>query len=87
MSTNPAVSDIAINGQNFSAAVIGNNASPASTEGAKTIADAINSNTGVHGAIATAFNKVQSKAQAHPFLCLMHLKSIVNQSQSKVQEN
>ena len=67
MSTNPAVSDIKINGQNFSAAVIGNNSSPASTEGAKVIADAINSNTTVHGAVATAFNKVQSKAQGHPF--------------------
>ena len=68
MSTNPAVSDIKINGQNFSAAVIGNNASPASTEGAKTIADAVNSNTTVHGAVATAFNKVQSKAQASEFV-------------------
>jgi len=67
MSTNPAVSDIKINGQNFSAAVIGDNSSPASTEGAKVIADAINSNTTVHGAVATAFNKVQGKAQAHPF--------------------
>ena len=68
MSSNPAVSDIKINGQNFSAAVIGNNASPASTEGAKTIADAVNSNTTVHGAVATAFNKVQSKAQASEFV-------------------
>ena len=68
MSTNPAVSDIKINGQNFQLQLLVTTASPASTEGAKTIADAINSNTGVHGAVATAFNKVQSKAQAHPFV-------------------
>ena len=59
MSTNPAVSDIKINGQNFVSAVIGDLS--ASTETAGKVAEAINKNTGVHGAVANAFNTFTSK--------------------------
>ena len=67
LSTNPAVSDIKINGQNFAASAIGNLGTGLTDEAAKRIADAINGNTGVHGAVATAFNKVQSAVQGKAF--------------------
>jgi flagellin len=57
-STNPAVSDIKINGQNFASAVIGDLSS--STETAGKVAEAINKNTSVHGAVANAFNTLSS---------------------------
>ena len=57
-STNPAVSDIKINGQNFASAVIGDLS--ASTEAAGKVAEAINKNTSVHGAVANAFNTFTS---------------------------
>ena len=56
-----AVSDVKINGENFLSATVADFSS--STEGAGAVADAINLNTGVHGAVATAFNEVDSKVQ------------------------
>ena len=57
-----AVTDIKINGQNFLSATLATLAS--STEAAGAVADAINLNTGVHGAVATAFNEVTSSVKA-----------------------
>ena len=57
-STNPAVSDIKINGQNFASDVIGDLS--ASSEAAGKVAEAINKNTSVHGAVANAFNTFTS---------------------------
>ena len=54
-------SDIKINGENFLTGTLANYS--ASTEAAGAIADAINLNTGVHGAVATAFNRVDSLVQ------------------------
>ena len=54
-------SDVKINGQNFLSATIATFAS--STEGAGAVADAINLQTGVHGAVASAFNEVRSTLQ------------------------
>ena len=51
-------SDIKINGENFLTGTLANYS--ASTEAVGAIADAINLNTGVHGAVATAFNRVDS---------------------------
>ena len=56
-----AVSDVKINGENFLSATIADFSG--STEGAGAVADAINLNTGIHGAFATAFNEVESKVQ------------------------
>ena len=56
-----AVSDVKINGENFLSATLATIAS--STEGAGAIADAINLQTDVHGAFATAFNEVDAKVQ------------------------
>ena len=56
-----AASDVKINGQNFLSATLADIS--ASTEAAGAIADAINLNTGVHGAVATAFNTVDSAVQ------------------------
>ena len=56
-----AVSDVKINGENFLSATLATIAT--STEGAGAIADAINLQTDVHGAFATAFNEVDSKTQ------------------------
>ena len=56
------VSDIKINGQNFLSATLAS--VTASTEAAGAVADAINLNTGVHGAVATAFNEVTSSVKA-----------------------
>jgi flagellin len=53
-----AVTDVKINGKNFLSATLATLAS--STEAAGAVADAINLNTGVHGAVATAFNEVTS---------------------------
>ena len=57
-----AVTDIKINGQNFLSATLATLAT--STEAAGAVADAINLNTGVHGAVATAFNEVTSSVTA-----------------------
>ena len=57
-----AVTDIKINGQNFLSATLATLAS--SDEAAGAVADAINLNTGVHGAVATAFNEVTSSVKA-----------------------
>jgi len=54
--------DIKINGQNFLSATLATLAT--STEAAGAVADAINLNTGVHGAVATAFNEVTSSVKA-----------------------
>ena len=56
-----AVSDVKINGENFLSATLATIAS--STEGAGAIADAINLQTDVHGAFATAFNELDAKVQ------------------------
>ena len=56
------MTDIKINGQNFLSATLATLAS--STEAAGAVADAINLNTGVHGAVATAFNEVTSSVKA-----------------------
>ena len=61
MSSTPAVSDIKINGQNWVSAVVGDLS--ASTEVAGAVAEAINKNSGVHGAVATAFNTLTSNVQ------------------------
>ena len=53
-----AVTDVKINGKNFLSATLADIS--ASTEAAGAVADAINLNTGVHGAVATAFNEVTS---------------------------
>ena len=53
--------NIMINGENFLSATLATIAS--STEGAGAIADAINLQTDVHGAFATAFNEVDAKVQ------------------------
>ena len=57
-STNPAVSDIKINGQNFASAAVGDLSSSLETAGK--VAEAINKNTSVHGAVANAFNTLTS---------------------------
>ena len=54
--------DIKINGKNFLSATLATLAT--STEAAGAVADAINLNTGVHGAVATAFNEVTSSVKA-----------------------
>ena len=56
-----AVTDVKINGKNFLSATLADIS--ASTEAAGAVADAINLNTGVHGAVATAFNEVTSTVQ------------------------
>ena len=56
------VTDVKINGQNFLSATLAT--LTASTEAAGAVADAINLNTGVHGAVATAFNEVTSAVKA-----------------------
>ena len=50
-----AVDAIKINGQNL---LLCTSVTTAATNAAKVIADAINLNTSVHGAVATAFNRV-----------------------------
>jgi len=55
-------SDIKINGQDFLSATLAT--LTASTEAAGAVADAINLNTGVHGAVATAFNEVTSAVKS-----------------------
>ena len=61
MSSTPAVSDIKINGQNWVSDFVGDLS--ASTEVAGAVAEAINKNSGVHGAVATAFNTLTSNVQ------------------------
>ena len=56
------VTDVKINGQNFLSVTLAT--LTASTEAAGAVADAINLNTGVHGAVATAFNEVTSAVKA-----------------------
>jgi flagellin len=56
-----AVGDVKINGNNFLSATIADFSS--STEGAGAVADAINLQTGIHGAVASAFNEVKSTLQ------------------------
>ena len=55
-----AAADIKINGQNAFATNFTSDLTGTSTNEAKTVADAINVNAGVHGANADAFNNVQS---------------------------
>ena len=55
-----AAADIKINGQNAFATNFSSDLTGTSTNEAKTVADAINANSGVHGANADAFNNVQS---------------------------
>ena len=55
-----AAADIKINGQNAFATNFTSDLTGTSTNEAKTVADAINANSGVHGANADAFNNVQS---------------------------
>jgi flagellin len=55
-----AAGDIKINGQNAFATNFASDLTGTSTNEAKTVADAINVNAGVHGANADAFNNVQS---------------------------
>jgi flagellin len=57
-----AASDIKINGFDAFASAFNTNLSAAATNTAKGIADAINANTGVHGAEVNAFNTFTSKA-------------------------
>jgi flagellin len=61
-SATTAITDVKINGQNFLSATLAT--LTASTEAAGAVADAINLNTGVHGAVATAFNEVTSSVTA-----------------------
>ena len=55
-----AAADIKINGQNAFATNFTSDLTGTSTNEAKTVADAINANSGVHGANADAFNNVSS---------------------------
>ena len=55
-----AAADIKINGQNAFATDFNSDLTGTSTNEAKTVADAINANSGVHGANADAFNNVTS---------------------------
>ncbi len=55
-----AAADIKINGQNAFATDFTSDLTGTSTNEAKTVADAINANSGVHGANADAFNNVTS---------------------------
>jgi flagellin len=57
-----AAGDVKINGKNMLSAALADISS--STEAAGAVADAINLNTGVHGAVATAFNEVTSSIKA-----------------------
>ena len=61
-STNMAVGDVKINGFNAFGAAFATDLSAAATNTAKGYADAINLNTGVHGAEANAFNTLTSAA-------------------------
>ena len=56
------VSDIKINGQNALSTAFNTNMSAATVNEAKSVADAINLNTAVHGAVADAYNQVSSSA-------------------------
>lgn len=56
------VSDIKINGQNALSTAFNTDLSGATANEAKSIADAINLNTAVHGAVAKAFNELTSSA-------------------------
>jgi flagellin len=60
-STNLAVNDILINGQNALASTLTTNLTSGNNT-ATALATAINANTGTHGAVATAFNKLTSSA-------------------------
>ena len=55
-----AAADIKINGQNAFATDFSSDLTGSTTNEAKTLADAINANSGVHGGNADAFNNVQS---------------------------
>jgi flagellin len=55
-----AAADVKINGQNAFASNFSSDLTGTSTNEAKTVADAINANSGVHGANADAFNNVTS---------------------------
>jgi flagellin len=57
-----AEGDVKINGKNMLSTALADISS--STEAAGAVADAINLNTGVHGAVATAFNEVTSSIKA-----------------------
>ena len=63
-SSNLAANDILINGQNALAANLTSNLTSGNNT-ATSLATAINANTGTHGAVATAFNKVTSSAVAN----------------------
>ena len=56
------VSDIKINGQNALSQAFSTTMAASTVNEAKSVADAINLNTSVHGAVANAFNKVTSSA-------------------------
>jgi len=56
------VSDIKINGQNALSTAFNTDLSASTANEAKSIADAINLNTAVHGAVANAFNELTSSA-------------------------
>lgn len=56
------VSDIKINGQNALSTAFNTDLSGSTANEAKSIADAINLNTAVHGAVANAFNELTSSA-------------------------
>lgn len=56
------VSDIKINGQNALSTAFNTDLSGSTANEAKSIADAINLNTAVHGAVAKAFNELTSSA-------------------------
>ena len=60
-STNLAVNDILINGQNALATTLSTDLTSGNNT-ATALATAINANTGTHGAVATAFNKLTSSA-------------------------
>ena len=55
-----AAADVKINGQNAFASDFSSDLTATATNEAKTLADAVNVNSGVHGANANAFNNVQS---------------------------
>ena len=63
-SSNLAANDILINGQNALAANLTSNLTSGNNT-ATSLATAVNANTGTHGAVATAFNKVTSSAVAN----------------------
>ena len=58
-----AAADIKINGHNAFASDFNSDTSASSANEAKLLADAINANTGIHGAEADAFNSVSSTAK------------------------